>query len=74
MFQRSYKLNLQVNLGVIKENPTTCKGVIEIMKELHRHVPAKANCDPYQLICHGDQLSIERIIDAELAMAGTLLT
>lgn len=60
-----------VNLGVIKENPSTCKGVIEIMKELHRYVPATANGDPYQLICHGDQLSIERMIDAKLAMAET---
>lgn len=41
------------------------------MKELHRYVPATANGDLYQLICHGDQLSIERMIDAKLAMAGS---
>jgi hypothetical protein len=59
---------------VIKENPRTCKGIIEIMKELHRYVPVTANGDLYQLICHGDQLSIEWMIDAKLAMAGKLLT
>lgn len=59
---------------MIKENPSTCKGVIEIMEELHRYVPATANGDLYQLICHGDQLSVERMIDAKLAMAGKLLT
>jgi hypothetical protein len=59
-----------VNLGVVKENPSTCKGVIEILKHLHPHVPSTANGESYQLISHGDQLSVERSIDAKLAMAG----
>jgi hypothetical protein len=57
-----------VNLGVVKENPSTCKGVIEILKHLHQCVPSTAKGDPYQLISHGDQLSEERSIDAKLAI------
>jgi hypothetical protein len=41
-----------VNLGVVKENPSTCKGVIEILKHLHQYVPSTAKADPYQLISH----------------------
>ena len=59
-----------MNLGVVKENPSTCKGVIEILKHLHQSLPSTANGEPYQLISHGDQLSVERSIDAKLAMAG----
>jgi hypothetical protein len=54
-----------VNLGVVKENLSTCKGVIEILKHLHQYVPSTAKADPYQLISHGDQLSEERSIDAK---------
>ena len=64
---------LQVNLGVVKENPSTCRGVIEIMKYLHQYVPVDCNNVPFQIICHGDQISVERMIDAKLAMAGSEL-
>ncbi|XP_060570794.1 uncharacterized protein LOC132729065 [Ruditapes philippinarum] len=41
-----------VNLGVIKENPSTCKGVIEIMKNLHRYTPKDEYGKPWPVICH----------------------
>ncbi|KAK3107416.1 hypothetical protein FSP39_014037, partial [Pinctada imbricata] len=58
-----------VNLGVIQENPSTCKGTIEILKYLHRYVPQYSDGKPYQTVCSGDQLSVERMIEAKLAMA-----
>lgn len=41
------------------------------MKYLHQnYVPVTPNGIPYKIICHGDQLSIERMVDGKLAMAG----
>ncbi|XP_060605758.1 uncharacterized protein LOC132758221 [Ruditapes philippinarum] len=62
-----------VNLGVIKENPSTCKGVIEIMKHLHRYTPKDEDGKPWPVICHGDQLSVERMVEGKIAMSSSTL-
>nr|XP_022336247.1 uncharacterized protein LOC111132716 [Crassostrea virginica] len=58
-----------VNLGVIQENPSSAKGTLEIMKYLDKYVPVSQEGRPYPILCHGDQLSVERMIDAKLSMA-----
>nr|XP_022295009.1 uncharacterized protein LOC111105128 [Crassostrea virginica] len=39
------------------------------MKYLHKYVPTGQNDDPYPILIHGDQLSVERMIEAKLSMA-----
>ena len=60
----------QLNLGVIKANPASAKGVVQIMKQLQSYVPLPngPNRDPFVIPCHGDQLSCERMTDARFAM------
>jgi hypothetical protein len=41
------------------------------MKYLHKYVPSKQSGAPFNIICHGDQLSVERMVDAKLAMAAS---
>ncbi|KAK3101689.1 hypothetical protein FSP39_005507 [Pinctada imbricata] len=67
--QESNRKSEIVNLGVIPENPSTCKGTIQIMKYLNQYIPMYKDGQPFQLLCHGDQLSVERMLDAKLAMA-----
>ena len=62
-----------MNLGVVKENPSTCKGVIEIMKYLHRYTPKDGEGKPWPVICHGDQLSVERMVEGKIAMSSSTL-
>ena len=57
-----------MNLGVIQQNPSSGRGVIEIMKNLNQYVP-RINGKPFPLICHGDQLSVERMVDGRISMA-----
>lgn len=59
----------QVNLGVIQENPSSARGTLEILKYLHKYVPIGQNGHPYPILCHGDQLSVERMVEAKLSMA-----
>ncbi|XP_077862477.1 uncharacterized protein LOC100373840 [Saccoglossus kowalevskii] len=59
----------RVNLGVIKANPSSSKGVIEIMRHLGQYVPSQNGKPLYNVVCHGDQLSIERMVDARFSMA-----
>ena len=49
---------------MIPENPSSGKGVIEIMKTLNKYVPMKTSSIPHPVMCNGDQLSIERMVDA----------
>lgn len=56
----------QVNLGVIQENPSSARGTLEI---LNKHVPIGQNGLPYPILCHGDQLSVERMVETKLSMA-----
>ncbi|KAH3770683.1 hypothetical protein DPMN_171975 [Dreissena polymorpha] len=63
----------KVNLGVVKENPATCKRVIEIMKYLNRYTPRDVEGTPWPIICHGDQLSVERMIECRIAMSSSAL-
>ena len=60
---------MQLNTGVIKANPASAKGVVQIMKKLHDFVPLPNGPteDPYVLTCIGDQLSCERMVDARFA-------
>ncbi|XP_052217447.1 uncharacterized protein LOC127835183 [Dreissena polymorpha] len=69
----SAKKSEVVNLGVVKENPATCKGVIEIMKYLNRYTPRDVEGTPWPIICHGDQLSVERMIECRIAMSSSAL-
>ena len=39
------------------------------MKYLHKYVPNGQNDDPYPILIHGDQLSVERMVEAKLSMA-----
>ncbi|XP_070547020.1 uncharacterized protein [Ptychodera flava] len=41
------------------------------MQHLGRYVPSKDGKPVYSVICHGDQLSIERMVDAKFAMASS---
>ena len=59
-----YDILLQINLGLIEENPSSTVGTIKIMERLQEHVP----CDPqglYPVVCYGDGLSVERMTDAK---------
>ena len=58
---------MQVNLGVIDENPSSISGVIRIMDKLHQHVPSCGSTGTFDILCHGDGLSVERMIDAQRA-------
>ncbi|CAG2244498.1 unnamed protein product [Mytilus edulis] len=69
IFQESSKKSEIVNLGVLKENPASCRGVIEIMKYLKQYIPLDPNAMPIPIICNGDQLSVERMVTGRLAMA-----
>ncbi|XP_077862864.1 uncharacterized protein LOC144345056 [Saccoglossus kowalevskii] len=62
--------DIGVNLGVIQQNPSSGRGVIEIMKILNQYVP-RINGKPFPLICHGDQLSVERMVGGRIAMAAS---
>ncbi|KAH3893413.1 hypothetical protein DPMN_017560 [Dreissena polymorpha] len=64
---------LKINLGVVKENPATCKGVIEIMKYINRYTPRDVEGKPLPIICHGDQPSVERMIECRIAMSSSAL-
>ncbi|XP_053403746.1 uncharacterized protein LOC123554765 isoform X2 [Mercenaria mercenaria] len=57
------------NIGVINENPSTCDGVINIMEQLHKYVPVKADGSPFRILTWGDGLSCERHVDAQNARA-----
>ena len=39
------------------------------MKYLHKYVQTGQNDDPYSILIHGDQLSVERMVEAKLSMA-----
>ena len=39
------------------------------MKYLDKYVQVSQEGRPYPILCHGDQLSMERMIDAKLSMA-----
>ncbi|CAG2248808.1 unnamed protein product [Mytilus edulis] len=67
--KESSKKSEIVNLGVLKENPASCRGVIEIMKYLKQYIPLDPNAMPIPIICNGDQLSVERMVTGRLAMA-----
>ena len=58
-----------MNLGVINANPSSTMGVIQIMKELKKHVPLDDGNVPFSILCNWDELSVERMIDARCAIA-----
>ncbi|KAH3885934.1 hypothetical protein DPMN_009931 [Dreissena polymorpha] len=60
--KESAKKSEVINLGVVKENPATCKGVIEIMKYLNRYTPRDVEGKPLPIICHGDQRSNSNVL------------
>ena len=47
----------------METNPSSLHGVIEIMEELHKHVPI-IDGKPFPVLCCGDGLSMERMADA----------
>ena len=60
----------QFSLGVVKANPASAKGVVQILKKLNDYVPLPNgnSGQPYTILCHGDQLSCERMVDARFSM------
>lgn len=40
-----------------------------LIYHLDKYVPVSQEGRPYPILCHGDQLSVERMIDAKLSMA-----
>ena len=54
-----------MNLGVVQENPASVSGVITIMEHLARYVP-NVDGTVFSIPIHGNQLSIERMVDAKL--------
>lgn len=56
-----------MNLGVIQQNPSA-RGILEILKTLHQYVPQGHDGHPYPIVCHGDQLSVKRMVEAKLSM------
>ena len=63
-------LKLKVPQGIIEENPASAKGVVEIMKHLKRFSPSSGD-KQYPNLCNGDKLSVERMVQARIAMAGS---
>lgn len=39
------------------------------MKYLHKYVPTAQDGRPYPILCHGNQLSVEKMVDPKLSMA-----
>ncbi|XP_070554960.1 uncharacterized protein [Ptychodera flava] len=60
-----------VNLGVIQENPSSGKGVYAIMRRLCSYVPLKDDGNPWPIVCHGDQLSVERMLECQASVAAS---
>ena len=57
-----------VNLGVIEANPASTPGVISILHHLQQYVPFKDDGSLVRnLVCNGDQLSVERMTHAKRA-------
>lgn len=54
---------------MIRENPASARGTLEIMKFLHQYVPVAPDGKTFPILCHGDQLSVERMVEAKLSMA-----
>lgn len=42
---------------------------MEIMKFLHQNVPVDLDGKTFPILCHGDQLSVERMVEAKMSMA-----
>lgn len=53
-----------VNLCVIKENPSSTAGVTKIMRVLQKYCPRKQSALT-RIACHGDGLSVERMLDSQ---------
>jgi len=62
----------QVNIGIIDANPSTIAGTITIMEKLQQYVPQKRDGTFREVPTHGDQLSVERMIDATRARSADL--
>lgn len=60
---------LQVNIGIIDENPCTLDGVMKIMKELHKYVPVNDQGQIRVIPTHGDAMSVERMVESQRANA-----
>ena len=57
-----------VNLGVIEANPASTPGVIEILNHLQQYVPFEDDGSVVRnIVCNGDQLSVERMTHAKRA-------
>lgn len=54
----------------MQENPSSTAGVINIIEKLHEYVPKGQDDSLHTIPCHGDQLSIERHVDAQRARSG----
>jgi hypothetical protein len=43
------------------------------MKYLHHYTPKDEDGKPWPVICHGDQLSVERMVEGKIAMSSSTL-
>lgn len=59
---------LQINLGVVRENPCTTKGTIAILQTLMPYVP-EVNDKLIPTVVYGDGLTCERVDGAQRAKA-----
>ena len=59
----------KANLGVISANPSSNAGVIEIMRYIHDFVPV-VDGEPLPILCCGDGLSVERMINCKQMING----
>lgn len=53
-----------VNLGVVDEHPSSTAGVTAIMKWLQKYCPTDHD-GMVKVACHGDGLSVERMLDCQ---------
>ena len=57
--------HFKVNLGVFEENPSTTVGTCAILDNLLKYVPVQPGGQPMTIPCHGDGLTIDRIMRAK---------
>ncbi|XP_038046724.1 uncharacterized protein LOC119720930 [Patiria miniata] len=57
------------SLGVIDENPYSTSGSVRMLESLHQFVPSYGDENLYPIVCFGDGLSVEKMVDAKRAKA-----
>ena len=58
-----------INLGVLETNPISISGAMKVGKWLGQHVLKGPTGHDWPILCNGDQLSVERIIQAHVGFS-----